>query len=230
MKTPIFLALFCAAPLALAQSTTTLPSGTPAPSGLQEALTTLVETVPVSSAARGRAGAASGGREEHLILGLELDAGVPHLSGANVVISPWEWLQLTVGGIFTGGSGGGRLGTRFMIPGLASVMGLGLALEGGIAHGGLDLITDLIMGAAGFGNAVIENVTMAYGSSTVHLEIGARHLRLAIDLGVAYVHNWLGQVSIPGPSGTDPTVLQNAQEWHVVPAGHVGLQVFFPNP
>lgn len=216
-----------------AQRATTIPVGLRARTSLQDAVTDLVARVPLQdagSASRGRAGRERAPSEEHLVVGVEVDAGLPHLVGGNVIVSPWDWLQVAIGGFYNGGAGGGRLGTRFLIPGLQSIFNLGLGLEGGLGYGGIDLITRAILDTTDLANVSIRDVTTAYGAGTLHMELGAERFRFVLDLGIAYVHNWLGEIFVPGAEGAEGTTIRNAEEWHVIPAGRGGFQLFFDNP
>ncbi len=164
----------------------------------------------------------------HLILAIELDAGIPFGVGLNLAVRPLSWLRLFVGGGYNLMAPGIRAGLSVGVPLHSAVRDIGLGIEAGhYFEGDANPLAELIVGSDP-NSLSLRNFSYNYVSGVLRMELGSNVARLVIEVGVTYVHSNLQALGtdLGNLTGYDTVSVSGGTFSALLPAGKLGLAVY----
>ncbi|MEW5741289.1 MAG: hypothetical protein AB1938_20370 [Myxococcota bacterium] len=154
-------------------------------------------------------------------LGAQLDVGFPDGLGASVMVMPFEWLRVQVGGSWNGASRGVRAAlVALLFPSFFKSVRPTFSVEGGYAFDTdsrwlQELVSDPALEAA------LSRVTVLHGGGQLGVEFGSKYFSFFIRGGVSYVDVQLGEYE------GDSAAVRGLALHGLFPSGKMGFLVCF---
>lgn len=157
-------------------------------------------------------------------LGVQVDVGAPDGIGASLVVTPWRYLRLSVGGLSNGVGAGARAGlTLVAFPNSAFRPLLGV--DGGYVFGGQAAWLPGLISDANLRN-VISGVSVGFGNAHVGFELGSKYVAFTLRAGLSYVDLTMGSQSLP--AGDNASISANGISLKgVIPSARLGFIICF---
>jgi len=150
-------------------------------------------------------------------LGAELDAGLPDGFGASVVLRPWYFVRLHLGGVTDLASGGIRAGLT-LAPFHFAVTPILSGELGHLFEGDLSKPLATILGNIEVPDGVLEHVSYTFYSAHLGVEVGAP------DRVVIYLRGGISRVEATLRRNSDP----KEEQWGAtIPSAKLGIRVYF---
>ncbi len=162
-------------------------------------------------------------RRHHPLLGVQADVGLPDGVGASMLVMPWSWLRLHVGGLATLSGAGLRAGVTLVAFPSMGVRPL-LAVDVGYSFMGSAKWLPVV-GTLPVLDTALAQVSYAFGSAHLGFEIGSANVAFVIRGGLSYVDlSFAGpRLDIEGASLTASSMSVRG----IIPSARVGLLFAF---